>query len=151
MTGNVAGKLCMGALSDRIGIYRAVRAVLAAVGAVMVLFLLGKQYPPILYLGSLIYGTVYALATTMPSLLLLDLYGKGEYQGRVSSLQAVSGLVFAYASSGFPYLYDLSGSFDIVFVLGACLCLLAFVLVGRLQRFAACRDARQPDAVKTAA
>lgn len=151
MTGNVAGKLCMGALSDRIGIYRAVRAVLAAVGAVMVLFLLGKQYPPILYLGSLIYGTVYALATTMPSLLLLDLYGKGEYQGRVSSLQAVSGLVFAFASSGFPYLYDLSGSFDIVFVLGACLCLLAFVLVGRLQRFAARRDARQPDAVKTAA
>lgn len=151
MTGNVAGKLCMGALSDRIGIYRAIRAVLAAVGAVMVLFLLGKQYPPILYLGSLIYGTVYALATTMPSLLLLDLYGKGEYQGRVSSLQAVSGLVFAFASSGFPYLYDLSGSFDIVFVLGACLCLLAFVLVGRLQRFAARRDARQPDAVETAA
>lgn len=151
MTGNVAGKLCMGALSDRIGIYRAIRAVLAAVGAVMVLFLLGKQYPPVLYLGSLIYGTVYALATTMPSLLLLDLYGKGEYQGRVSSLQAVSGLVFAFASSGFPYLYDLSGSFDIVFVLGACLCLLAFVLVGRLQRFAARRDARQPDAVETAA
>ena len=151
MTGNVAGKLCMGALSDRIGIYRAIRAVLAAVGAVMVLFLLGKQYPPVLYLGSLIYGTVYALATTMPSLLLLGLYGKGEYQGRVSSLQAVSGLVFAFASSGFPYLYDLSGSFDIVFVLGACLCLLAFVLVGRLQRFAARRDARQPDAVETAA
>lgn len=150
MSGNVAGKLCMGALSDRIGIYRAIRAVLAAVGAVMVLFLLGKQYPPILYLGSLIYGTVYALATTMPSLLLLDLYGKAGYQGKVSSLQAVSGLVFAFASSGFPYLYDLTGSFDIVFVLGACLCLLAFVLVGRLQRFAARRDARQSAAERAA-
>lgn len=151
MTGNVAGKLCMGALSDRIGVYRAIRGVLAAVGTVMVLFLLFKQFAPVLYLGSLVYGTVYAMATTMPSLLLLDLYGKEQYQGKVSSLQAVSGLVFAFASSGFPYLYDLTGSFDIVFVLGAALCAVAFVLTGRLQCYAARRPARTSPALEQAA
>lgn len=140
MIGNVAGKLCLGALSDRIGIYRAVRVVLASVGVVMVLFLIGKQYTPVLYLGSLVYGTVYALATTMPSLVLLDLYGPTRYRNKVSLLQAISGLVFAFASSGFPYLYDLTGSFDIVFVLGACLCLLAFVLTLRLQHYSIHRN-----------
>lgn len=113
--------------------------------------MLFKQFAPVLYLGSLVYGTVYALSTTMPSLLLLDLYGKEQYQGKVSSLQAVSGLVFAFSNSGFPYLYDLTGSFDIVFVLGAVLCAVAFVLAGRLQRYAARRPAQASPALEQAA
>lgn len=136
MVGNVLGKLSIGALSDRIGPYRAVQSVLMTVGSVMLVFLLCKQSTAALYTGSLFFGAVYALTTTMPGLLLIDLYGSENYRSRVSRSQAVSGFVSAITSSVIPYLYDITGSFDIVFVFGAGLCAAGIGVVCLLERYA---------------
>ena len=136
MVGNVSGKLCVGALCDRIGVYRALKIVLLLLSASFVGFLLAKGTVLILFLSALIFGIVYSLPTTLPSILLLDLYGPNQYKSKLTRIQSFNGLLSAFSSSVFPYLYDLTGSFDIVFIIGLTACAIAMLLTWKLQRFA---------------
>ena len=74
MVGNLAGKLGLGALADRIGIYKSGQIFFLAIGLSMVGMLLGQSQLMILNVSTLLYGAVYCITTTMPALLYLDLY-----------------------------------------------------------------------------
>ncbi len=140
MVGNLAGKLGLGALADRIGIYKSGQIFFLAIGLSMVGMLLGQSQLMVLNASTLLYGTVYCITTTMPALLYLDLYGSKEYRSRVSRMQAISGGISAVLSIVFPYIYDFTGSFDIVFVYGAISGFLAFAIFVYLMRYTMRRD-----------
>ena len=137
MLGNVVGKLSIGVLADRIGIYRAVKLLTALVGCAMLLLAFATGLLPVLYAAALLFGTIYAMGTTVPALLLLDLYGKEHYKPKVSRYQSLSAVIGAVAGALLPYLYDFTGSFAIVFALGAAVCVLALPALGLLQRYSA--------------
>jgi len=133
MTGNVVGKLTMGALTDKIGIYRSMLTFLGAVVLSMVLFLVGGGSQMTLYAAALIYGLVYSLPTTSISLLALDVYGKESYKPWASRLQALNQVAPAIFGVVFPYIYDLTGSFNLVFIFGMFSCGMSILATLRLK------------------
>lgn len=140
MVGNITGKLSLGAISDRLGIYRAVELLLAMVCASQALFLFAQTSLPLLQLGALLYGFVYALGTTAPSLLFLSLYGISGYQDKVSLTQSINSFIMAFAGSLFPYIFDFAGSFQPVFALGVFVSASGLLIVFRLGCFAKTRS-----------
>lgn len=137
MVGNLLGKLVFGTLADRAGIYRAIRIYLTFLTASMGIFLLFAHMLPILYVGTLFYGLAYSISTIAPSLLFLNIYGETRYKKNVGKAQSVSNIVFAVFSAAFPYAYDLTGSFNLVFVFGIGLCAVSFLTLCFLQGYAA--------------
>lgn len=136
MVGNITGKLSLGAVSDRLGIYRAVELLLGMVCASQVIFFCAQESLLLLQLGALLYGFVYALGTTAPSLLFLDLYGPSGYKGKVSLTQSINSFIMAFAGSLFPYIFDFAGSFQPVFVLGIFVSASGLLVMLRLGRYA---------------
>lgn len=136
MVGNLLGKLIFGTLADRVGVYRTVRVYLIGLMGSMVVFLLFYRVLPILYVGAVFYGLAYAVSTIAPSLLLLDIYGEAAYKKRVGRAQAVNSIIFAILSAAFPYVYDLTGSFTLVFILGVGMCAMSILVLSYLQQYA---------------
>ena len=135
MIGNLSGKLLLGTLADKFGVYRAAFLFTCVTACSMFLFFAFSSVRPLLYLASVMFGMTYAIGMTVPSLLYLDLYGKGEYRDRLSRMQAINGLVGAASGAVIPYVYDLSGSFKPVFLCGIVLCAAAGMTVLRLQKY----------------
>lgn len=134
MTGNIMGKLVVGILSDRLGIFRAIRVLLIFFGVSQVFFFVGADVLPVLQIGAFLYGTVYAMGTTVPSQLFLALYGEQRYRSKVQSAQTVNFFAMAFAGILFPYIYDFTGSFMPVFALGAAVCVTALGFMVCLER-----------------
>lgn len=134
MIGNIIGKLGLGILSDRLGIFRAIGLLAILVGLSQLAFLLGADFLPALQSGAFLYGTVYAMGTTAPSQLFLALYGEKNYRDKVRGAQMINSFAMAFAGLLFPYIYDFTGSFTPVFLLGAAVCALSLGLVVCLER-----------------
>ena len=122
MVGNITGKLGLGVLADRIGIFGAVGLLIGVLGLSQAAFLLGEDSLVLMKAGAFLYGTVYAMGTTAPSQLFLAMYGKERYGDRVRGGQTVNSFLLAFAGVLFPYVYDFTGSFRPVFYLGAGIC-----------------------------
>lgn len=141
MGGNLLGKLIFGTLADRVGIYRAIRIYLAFLSASMATFLMFAHRLPILCFGTLFFGFAYSISTIAPSLLFLDVYGPLRYKKNVGKAQSANNIIFAMLSAAFPYVYDLTGEFRLVFVFGIGLCGISFLALFVLQSYA--RKTRQ--------
>ncbi len=135
MVGNVVGKLALGSLADKLGIYKAVNIIQACVFISLVLFFFGKSNQYVLYLAAFLYGSIFSVSTTMPPLLFADIYGPSEYKKRVSKNQMYYGLSVAALSSALPYIYDFTGSYDIVFIGGAVASRASFVMFNVIKKF----------------
>lgn len=135
MVGNILGKLGLGILSDRMGIFRALALMAFLIGASQLAFLLGSDFLPVLQIGAFLYGFVYAMGTTAPSQLFLALYGEKNYRDKVRNAQMVNSFALAFAGLLFPYIYDFTGSFAPVFLLGTAVCALSLALMMRLEHF----------------
>ncbi len=124
MVGNVAGKLLIGVMADKIGIFPSVNitSIVIAVSTVMLMF--SGTTPALMYVGALLLGMVYSMGTTVPPLVFMEVYGPDEYKTQLSRFQSYNSVVMALASSGLPYIYDFTGSFFGALVLG-----LVFALV----------------------
>lgn len=126
MIGNVGGKLAMGALSDKIGIFKALYLALSIVFVSMVLFIVGQGSINVLYAASLCYGMCYSLGTTAPSLVFYYVYGEG-YKSKLSKFQSVNAVVLAFASSIFGFIYDFAGSYTPDFIFGGTMAVLSII------------------------
>lgn len=135
MAGNVTGKLFMGILSDKIGIYRSVRLFLVGIAAAMSAFLFGKQSQIVLYIAAIAYGMVYSIYATAPPLLFKDLYGPEKSREKLTKTQAANSYASALLSVAIPYVYDLTGSYDLVFVLSIFICMISFLIFHYLQKY----------------
>ncbi len=118
MVGNVAGKLLIGVMADKIGIFKSVNitSVVIAVSTVMLMF--SGTSPVMMYAGALLLGMVYSMGTTVPPLVFMEVYGPDQYKTQLSRFQSYNSVIMALASSGLPYIYDFTGSFFGALVLG---------------------------------
>lgn len=118
MVGNVAGKLLIGVMADKIGIFPSVNltSVVIAISTVMLLF--SGANPVMMYAGALLLGLVYSMGTTVPPLVFMEVYGPDEYKVHLSRFQSYNSVVMALASSALPYIYDFTGSFNGALILG---------------------------------
>lgn len=137
MIGNLTGKMMLGALADRIGVYRAMLVFLAVCVCAMTGYLTLSASRPALLVTAMLYGTVYSIGMTTPSLLYLDLYGKAGYREKLSRMQAVNSVSGAVFGAVFPYMYDLTGSFRPVFIYGIAVCVISAFMVTRLRKISA--------------
>lgn len=135
MVGNVGGKLLMGSLSDKLGIFKAVYIAIVIIMASMVLFLVGSKSLPMIYAASLLFGLVYAMGTTVPPLVLLDVYGAAEYRTYLARFQSINGIIMAFASSIFGYIYDFTGAYTLDFVFGLVVLTISMLTYMRLKKW----------------
>ena len=117
MWGNVLGKLLTGWLADRVGPYKALTVTFAMVMAALVMFMLcgGSEY--MLYFAALLFGTIYAVDANVPPLLFMDVYG-ADYTKHLKNFQTIGFALGTFSSSLLPYIYDFTGSYNVIFVLG---------------------------------
>lgn len=118
MVGNVAGKLAIGVMADRIGIFPSVNLtnIVIAVSTIMLIF--SGTSPVMMYAGALLLGLVYSMGTTVPPLVFMEVYGPDEYKIHLSRFQSYNSVIMALASSALPYIYDFTGSFNGALILG---------------------------------
>lgn len=128
MVGNVLGKLLTGALADKIGIFPAVNfnSILIAVSMIVLMF--SGSSPFVMYTGSVLYGLVFSMATTVPPLVYMSVYGATGYSKHLSKFQSFNSINMAISSSLLPYLYDFTGSFKAPLMLGLALTIISLVM-----------------------
>ena len=117
MWGNVAGKLLTGWLADKVGPYKALTVTFVMVIISMVMFIFCTGSENLLYAASLLLGTIYAVDANVPPLLFMDVYG-ADYTKHLKNFQTISFALGTFSSSLLPYIYDFTGSYNIIFVLG---------------------------------
>ena len=118
MVVNVFGKLAIGVLADKIGIFKSINITSVIIAASTIMLLFSGTSPVMMYAGALLLGLVYSMGTTVPPLVFMDVYGPDEYKGHLSRFQAYNSVVMALASSALPYIYDFTGSFNGALILG---------------------------------
>ncbi len=132
--GNVAGKVIVGFLSDRIGIYKTTLIFLCMVVVSLVLFITMQGSPAVMYVAALLFGMDYAIYMNSQSMVLLDIYGPTDYRMKLSRLQSILSLTGACMAFIIPSVYDVTGSFNPFFYFGILACAVSFILFLRLMR-----------------
>ena len=127
MIGNLSGKILFGALSDKLGVFRTSYTVLAGTMAAYILLAFFQGSIPRLWAGCVLFGISFSLGTTAPSLVFIQVYGENGYKSKLSGLQSINSVSTALLSSLIPFIFDFTGSFTPVFILGICTTALAIV------------------------
>ncbi len=140
MIGNIIGKLIIGVLLDRIGVFRSAKTFLSVIGVSMLLYLTGQSSYQLLVLASFLYGAIYAISVNVQPALILEVYGPQTYQEKMSHIKSIMTIIMAFASIGFPYIYDFTGTFNLIFAMGIVFSLLSILMFGRLEK--ACQKVR---------
>ena len=117
MWGNVVGKLLTGWLCDKIGPYKALTVTFCMVIASMFMFMWCTDTEYLLYAASLLLGTIFAVDANVPPLLFMDVYG-ADYTKYLKNFQKLSFVLGTFSSALLPYIYDFTGSYNVIFVLG---------------------------------
>ena len=117
MWGNVVGKLLTGWLCDKIGPYKALTFTFLMVIASMFRFMWCTDSEYLLYAASLLLGTIFAVDANVPPLLFMDVYG-ADYTKHLKNFQKLSFALGTFSSSLLPYIYDFTGSYNVIFMLG---------------------------------
>lgn len=134
MIGNLSGKVILGVLIDKLGVFRAAIILSSVIGLSFVLFFVGSANPYLLYVAGVCYGMCYSVGGVLMSILLLNIYGAKTYRDQVSRMSALNAFIAAFIGSAFPYIYDLSGSWNPVLVIGFLICATAVVIYIWLSR-----------------
>ena len=113
MITNIASKVILGSLVDKIGVKKAVMITssIVLIGSVMML----KNI--VLYIGALMFGFCYAGSTVGMTSISREQYSKKEYLIKYPILSFVSTAVNALGSPVVGFIYDGTGSYDPAFVI----------------------------------
>lgn len=111
MVMNTAGKIILGAISDKIGAEKALEGygVLVVVG--LIVLVTCKSHPIFSIVGAVLVGLVYAMAAVGPVLLSQNLFRESynAYYPKVSLVGTVSNALFTTAVG---FVYDIANSYD---------------------------------------
>ena len=130
MLANIAGKLILGWLSDRIGVFKAsvLFLFLVLIAGSMLLTLHATGF---LLLAAVLFGSCFAIATVSNALLTRRVFGARHY-GDAYAIVSFAGTVgAAFAMSLIGYVYDFTGSYmtAVIISLGFCLLNLLFLAI----------------------
>jgi MFS family permease len=130
---NIAGKLVVGPISDRIG-RKASLASCFAVGGLMMLWLIRARSPWMFYSFAAIYGFAFGGWIPMFPAIIGDLFGTGSLGALIGATQAGNGL----GGSAGPFLagliFDITGSYFLAFLIVAVLFFAAAGLILSVKR-----------------
>lgn len=127
--GAVAGRLVMGALSDRIGRKTAVGIAMALQAAAFLGFLLAGRGPALLFGAALVFGYSYGATSTLFPAIVGDYFGRGQAGALVGVLFALAGSMAGWGPLIAGALYDATGGYDLTWLLAAALNVLALGLL----------------------
>lgn len=128
MVMNTAGKIILGAISDKIGAEKALEGygVLVVIGLIVLVSF--KSHPIFSIVGAVLVGLVYAMAAVGPVLLSQNLFRESynAYYPKVSLVGTISNALFTTAVG---FVYDIANSYDPALWLVA---LFAIIAIGTL-------------------
>lgn len=128
MVMNTAGKIILGAISDKIGAEKALKGygVLVVIGLIVLVSF--KSHPIFSIVGAVLVGLVYAMAAVGPVLLSQNLFRESynAYYPKVSLVGTISNALFTTAVG---FVYDIANSYDPALWLVA---LFAIIAIGTL-------------------
>lgn len=110
--GIIAGKLAVGALSDRLGAKRAIYIIAGLGTAGLIVMLVNQSVLFLHYLGAFSVGMCTALATLGPPLVLQARFGRRDYATIFSYVSTACALAGALGTSVYGFVYDVTGSYD---------------------------------------
>lgn len=128
MVMNTAGKIILGAISDKIGAEKALEGYGVLVVSGLVVLVVCKSHPIFLIVGAVLVGLVYAMAAVGPVLLSQNLFRESynAYYPKVSLVGTISNALFTTAVG---FVYDIANSYDPALWLVA---LFAIIAIGAL-------------------
>ena len=128
MVMNTAGKIILGAISDKIGAEKALEGygVLVVIG--LVILVVCKSHPIFSIVGAVLVGLVYAMSAVGAVLLSQNLFRESynAYYPKVSLVGTISNALFTTAVG---FVYDIANSYDPALWLAA---LFAIIAIGTL-------------------
>ncbi len=111
------GKLFTGFLADKIGVFKSFYIAMGMIALSLLLFIFCPEYENILYFASLIFGVIFAVDANMAPLIFMEVWG-ADYQKPLKTFNSVYFAIGAISSSGLPYIYDFTQSYNVIFFLG---------------------------------
>ena len=129
--GAVAGRLVMGAVSDRIGRKPAVGVAMALQAVGFLGFLLAGRGLPLLFGSALVFGYSYGAVSTLFAAIVGDFFGRSQAGELVGFLFALAGVMAGWGPLVAGAIYDATGSYDLTWMLSALLNVGAIVLLVR--------------------
>lgn len=136
MVGNIGSKLLIGVLSDKIGVTRALVAMLGVTAASLAAFIIAPAELGALLPAALLFGAIYSIGAVGISMLVRAIYGSAGYSRAYALIAMISSFITAFAQSIFGFVYDSTGSYASVFgaalaIIGVCGALLIYFKLKR--------------------
>ncbi len=129
MAGNLAGKLYLGWLNDRIPAKKVYLIGICMTAAGIGLIQIFGHSASLLLVGSFLYGTCMALTVVTIPLLILELFDRKSYATVLSAASMVTSAVGGVGTSLVGLIYDLSGGYGISFMIAQSGCILSVILI----------------------
>ena len=122
MIGNITTKLLIGFLSDLLSPIKAVIMMILTNCISLVLLFLGviHQETLLLYIGSLMFGSIYSVGAVGIPMLTRYFFGNENYARTYSVIGFLTNVGSASSLTLIGYLYDFTQSYQIVFIIALC-------------------------------
>lgn len=131
MIGNISIKLLIGFLSDLLSPIKAVIMMILINCLSLVLLFLGviHQETLLLYIGSLMFGSIYSVGAVGIPMLTRYFFGNENYARTYSVIGFLTNVGSASSLTLIGYLYDFTQSYQIVFIITLCFHLINLILL----------------------
>jgi predicted MFS family arabinose efflux permease len=134
MMGNVCGKLVIGAVSDKLGVWKDSRIQFLIVGISFIILILSAGTTAVRLSGGLLFGASFSLAAVLPAMLSRAINGDKDYQVKLSKLTIWMNLCAAGATLLIGFVVDHLGGYSSAFLAGSVICAVSIILLFSLKR-----------------
>ncbi|MFD2701903.1 MFS transporter [Paenibacillus shunpengii] len=116
--GQTGGKFLLGAINDRFGVKAALFVGIGSGMIGVIALLISDSFGiGILYAGALLFGVGFSGSTLLPPVVIREVFGGRDYASIYTTIMSASTLGVAFGTTLFSYLYDLTSSYYIVFII----------------------------------
>ncbi|WDH99185.1 MFS transporter [Paenibacillus urinalis] len=116
--GQTGGKFLLGAINDRFGIKAALFVGIGSGMIGVIALLISDSFGiGILYAGALLFGIGFSGSTLLPPVVIREVFGGRDYASIYTTIMSASTLGVAFGTTLFSYLYDITSSYYIVFII----------------------------------
>ena len=129
MFASLAGKLILGWLNDRSIVVSNLVGCIPMIFGLAAMMLLGPSNPMWLYLGGVAFGLFFAVQPTNVPQVVRSVFGNVSYGRIFGYVSVVMPLCAAVGSTFWGWIYDMSGSYNVAFVVDMCFSALCIVVL----------------------
>lgn len=117
MIGQTSGKFILGWLNDKAGIkLTIIFGIGSGMAGILLILISGTLGNISLFIGGFAFGIGYSTSTLLPPIIIKTVFGDKDYATIYSIVMAASTLCIALGTTIFGFVYDLTGSYYLVFL-----------------------------------